>query len=75
MVKYTPAMQETWVQPLSRKDSLEKRMATHSSILAWRIHGRRSLGGYRLWGRKQLDMTEQLTHTHTHTHTQILSFT
>ena len=32
-----PAMQETWVQSLGQEDSLEKEMATHSSILAWRI--------------------------------------
>ena len=32
-----PAMQETWVQSLGGEDPLEKRMATHSSILAWRI--------------------------------------
>ena len=38
-------------------------MATHFSILAWRIHGQRSLVGYSPWGRKELDMTEQLTHT------------
>ena len=31
------AMQETWVQSLGQADPLEKRMATHSSILAWRI--------------------------------------
>ena len=37
MVKYLPAMQETWVQPLGREDPLEKGMATHSSILAWEI--------------------------------------
>ena len=37
MVKSLPAMQETWVQPLDRKDPLEKGMAKHSSILAWRI--------------------------------------
>ena len=36
-VKRLPAMQETCVQSLSREDSLEKEMATHSSILAWRI--------------------------------------
>ena len=30
-------MQETWIQPLGRKDPLEKEMATHSSTLAWRI--------------------------------------
>ena len=37
MVKNLPAMQETWVQSLGWKDPLEKGMATHSSILAWRI--------------------------------------
>ena len=36
-VKNLPAMQETWVRSLSREDPLEKGMATHSSILAWRI--------------------------------------
>ena len=30
-------MQKTWVQPLGREDALEKEMATHSSIFAWRI--------------------------------------
>ena len=37
MVKNTPAIQETWVRSLGRKDPPEKGMATHSSILAWRI--------------------------------------
>ena len=37
MVKNLPAMQETWVQLLGQEDPLEKGMATHSSILAWRI--------------------------------------
>ena len=37
MVKSLPAMQETWVQSLGWEDPLEKGMATHSSILAWRI--------------------------------------
>ena len=36
-VKSLPAMQETWVQSLGQEDPLEKEMATHSSILAWRI--------------------------------------
>ena len=36
-VKHLPAMQETWVQSLGLEDPLEKEMATHSSILAWRI--------------------------------------
>ena len=37
MVKNLPAMQETRVQSLGQEDPLEKRMTTHSSILAWRI--------------------------------------
>ena len=37
LVKNPPAMQETWVRFLGWEDSLEKRAATHSSILAWRI--------------------------------------
>ena len=37
VVKNLPAMQETWVQSLGQEDALEKRMATHSSIRAWRI--------------------------------------
>ena len=37
MVKKPPAMQETWVQFLGWEDPLEKELATHSSILAWRI--------------------------------------
>ena len=37
MVKCLPAMQETWVQSLGREDPLEKEMATHSGILAWKI--------------------------------------
>ena len=39
IVKCLPAMQETWVPSLGREDTLEKGMATHSSILAWRIPG------------------------------------
>ena len=37
MVKCLPTMLETWVQSLRREDLLEKEMATHSSILAWKI--------------------------------------
>ena len=45
IVKCVPATQETRVQPLSREDPLEKGMATHSSILAWRIPGTEESGG------------------------------
>ena len=37
MLTNLPAMQETWVRSLSQEDALEKGMATHSSILAWKI--------------------------------------
>ena len=53
LVKNPPAMQETLVRFLGQEDSLEKGMATHSSIQAWRIHGL-----YSPWGRKKLDTTE-----------------
>ena len=56
MVKNLPAMQETWVRSLGREDSLEKEMATHSSILVWRIPWTEEPGG--LWGREELDTTE-----------------
>ena len=44
-VKNPPAMQETWVRSLGRKDSLEKGMATHSSVLAWRSLWTEESGG------------------------------
>ena len=50
-------MQETWVQALGWEDPLEKGMATHSSILAWRMP--RTV--YSPWGRKELDTSEQLS--------------
>ena len=61
--KNLPAMQETRVWSLGQEDTLEKGMAIHSSILAWRIHGQRSLVGYSPWGHKESDMTERQTHT------------
>ena len=45
MVKNLPAMEETKVQSLDREDALEKEMATHSSILAWRIPWTEEPGG------------------------------
>ena len=52
MVKNPPAMQETWVGSLGWEDTLEKGMATHSSILAWRI----------LWTEEQADKTQWAEH-------------
>ena len=55
-------------QSLRLEDPLEEEMATHSSILAWRIPWTRSLVCYSPWGHKELDTTE---HTNTHTHSQV----
>jgi len=44
-IKNLPAMQEMWVRPLGQEDPLEKGMATHSSILAWRIPSTEEPGG------------------------------
>ena len=52
------ATQETGVRFLGWEDTLEKEMATHSSILAWESHGQRSLAGYSPQGHKESDMTE-----------------
>ena len=46
-----------WVQPLSWEDLLEEEMAIHSSILAGKIPGQKSLVGYSPQGRKESDMT------------------
>ena len=62
-VKRLPAMRETRVRFLGREDPLEKEMAIHSSTLAWKSHGQRSLIGYSPWGRKESDMTELLAFT------------
>ena len=59
-LKRLPAMWETWVQSLGREDPLEKEMATHSSILAWRIPWTEELGGLQSMGHKESDTTEQL---------------
>ena len=54
MVKNLPAMPETWIQSLGQGDALEKEMATHSIILAWRIpwteepRGLQSVGSQRV---------------------------
>ena len=63
MVKNLPAIQETRVRSLGGRDPLEKGMATLPSILPGEFHGQRSLEGYSPWGLKELDKTEQLTHT------------
>ena len=54
MVKNLPAMQETQVQLLGSEDPLEKRMATHSSILAWRIPWTEETGRLQSMGSKRV---------------------
>ena len=84
LVKNPPAMWKTWVRSMDWEDPLEEGMATHSSILAWRIP-MDSVAGYSPWGGKESDTTKQLsTHTayiyrdtclyiyiHKHTHVRV----
>ena len=58
MVKHLLAMQKTWVRSLSRDDLLEKEMATHSNILAWKTPWTEEFTGF-----KKLDPAEELTHS------------
>ena len=63
-----PAMQktqETWVWSLGWEDPLEQEMAPHSSVLAWKIHGQKTLTGYSPKSQKELDKTEQLSTNNT----------
>ena len=58
MVKNLPAVQEMWVRSLDWEDPLEEGMATHSSILAWKIPWTEEPGGLQSWGHKESDSTE-----------------
>ena len=53
-VKNLPVMQEPWVRSLGQEDPLEKEMATHSSILAWRIPWTEELGGLQSMGSQRV---------------------
>ena len=53
-LKRLPAMRETWVLSLGREDPLEKEMATHSSILAWRIPWREEPGRLQSMGSQRV---------------------
>ena len=57
LVKNLPAIQETWVQFISQEDPLEKKMATHSSILAWRIPWTEKPGRLQSMGSQESDLT------------------
>ena len=61
IIKNSPAMQEIWIWSLGWEDPLEKGMATHSSILAWRIPWTEEPGGLQSMGCKELKTTEWLT--------------
>ena len=54
MVKHLPAMQETLVRSLGQEDPLEKEMATHSSILAWKIPWLEEPGGLQSMGSQRV---------------------
>ena len=80
MVKGLPAMQQTWVPSLDWDDPLEKAMATHFSILAWRIPWTEYPGGLQSMGLQRVRYswvtntdTYTYTHTHTHTHDWVMS--
>ena len=62
MVKNVRMMQETWVQSLGREDPLEEEMATHSSILAWKIPSTEAPGGLESTGSHRV--RQDLAHTH-----------
>ena len=64
-LKHLPAMWKTWVRSLGQEDPLEKEMASHSSILAWRIPWMEELGGLQSTGCNESDTNEQL-HFHFH---------
>ena len=57
MVKNMLAVLESWVQSLGGEDPLGKEMATHSSVLVWRIPWTKEPGGYSPWGHKESDRT------------------
>ena len=66
VVKTLPAMPETWVQSLGQEDPLEKGMATHSSILSWRIPWTEEPGKLQSMGSQRVGH-DWATNTHTHT--------
>ena len=61
-----PPAKQMWVPSLGLEDPLEELTATHSSNLAWRVHGQRSLVGCSPWGYKESDAAEMTEHTCTH---------
>ena len=64
-VNNAPIMQDTWLQSLGGENSLEKGMATHSSILAWKIPWTEDPGGLQSTESQESDMAEQLNNKRT----------
>ena len=64
MVKSLPAVQETWVQSLGWEDPLEKEMATHSRILAWKIPWTEEPCRLQSMGSQRINLTERLHYSH-----------
>ena len=62
-LKCLPAMRETWVQSLGPEDPLEKEMANHASILAWRIPWTKEPGGLQSMGSQSRARLSDLTFT------------
>ena len=60
-VKNLPVIQETWIGSLGHADTLEKEMAIHSGILAWRLPWTEEPRVYGPWGHKDSDTTQRLT--------------
>ena len=77
LVKNPPAMRETWVRSLGQKDPLEEGVATHSSILAWRIPWTEESGGLQSMGSQRVGhnwATEHTSHTHPIMNTESIFF-
>ena len=65
-IKHLPAMQENWVRSLSQEDLLEQGMATHCSILVWRIPWTEEPGRATVHSIEKLDRTEATEHACVH---------
>ena len=73
VVKNLPAKQETQVQSLGGEDSLEKEMATHSSVLAWKILWREEVGGLQSLGSPRVGHNWATEHEHSHLPSVVLA--
>ena len=65
LVKNPPAMQESWVRSLGWEDLLEEGMATHSSVLSWRIPGTEEPGGLQPTGSQRVRHDRATEHSTT----------